>query len=223
MPPFSTETSGSIKTSDIRRDYQYGELHRADLAPEPFSQFERWLSHALTEPGIPDPTAMVLATVDAHGQPSQRTVLLKDHGADGFTFFTNLDSHKSADMAAQPRVSLLFQWLTQSRQVIISGTVERTNRSVDEAYFASRPRASQLGAWASHQSQTLHNRETLDHAFEAQVLRFGDGDIPCPPEWGGWRVTPARFEFWQGRPSRLHDRFVYTRHGDEWAISRLSP
>src|SRR6478609_11981155 len=193
MPPLYT------KTSDIRRDYQYGELRRADLAPEPFSQFVQWLSHALTESGIPDPTAMVLATVDSHGQPSQRTVLLKDHGADGFTFFTHLDSHKSTDMAAQPRVSLLFQWLTQSRQVIISGTVQRTERAIDEAYFATRPRASQLGAWASHQSQILHDRETLDHAFATQTVRFGEGDIPCPPDWGGWRVTPSRVEFWQGR------------------------
>lgn len=212
-----------MKTADIRRDYQYGELHRGDLAAEPFSQFEQWLNHALSEPGIPDPTAMVLATVDSHGQPSQRTVLLKDHGADGFTFFTNLHSHKSVDMVEQPRVSLLFQWLTQSRQVIISGTVQRTERAIDEAYFASRPRASQLGAWASQQSQMLDARDTLDKAFAAQATKFGDGEIPCPPDWGGWCVTPMRFEFWQGRPSRLHDRFVYARQGDQWAISRLSP
>jgi pyridoxamine 5'-phosphate oxidase len=212
-----------MKTADIRRDYQYGELRRTDLDADPFSQFEYWLAHALSEPRMPDPTAMVLATVDSHGQPSQRTVLLKDHGADGFTFFTNLDSHKSTDMTAQPRVSLLFQWLTQSRQVIISGSVARTERTIDEAYFSSRPRASQLGAWASHQSQTLHNRESLDNAFEAQIVRFGDGEIPCPPEWGGWRVTPSRFEFWQGRPSRLHDRFVYGKQGKDWVISRLSP
>lgn len=212
-----------MKTAGVRRDYNYGELRRADLAPEPFSQFEQWIEHALAEPGIPDPTAMVLATVDAHGQPSQRTVLLKDHGVEGFTFFTNLESHKSADMAAQPRVSLLFQWLTQSRQVIVSGTVARTDRATDEAYFASRPRASQLGAWASQQSQVLDNRAALDEEFAAQVDRFGDGPIPCPPDWGGWRVTPARFEFWQGRPSRLHDRFVYAKQGDQWTISRLSP
>ena len=212
-----------MKTADIRRDYQYGELRRTDLAADPFSQFALWLKHALAEPNLPDPTAMVLATVDAQGQPSQRTVLLKDHGTDGFTFFTNLHSHKSEDMAAQAQVSLLFQWLTQSRQVIISGTAERTTRAVDEAYFASRPRASQLGAWASQQSQLLDNRETLDEAFAAQVARFGDGEIPCPLDWGGWLVTPSRFEFWQGRPSRLHDRFVYEKHDDDWKISRLSP
>jgi pyridoxamine 5'-phosphate oxidase len=212
-----------MKTSDIRRDYQYGELRRTDLAADPFNQFALWLAHALAEPNLPDPTAMVLATVDAHGQPSQRTVLLKDHGADGFTFFTNLHSHKSADMTAQSHVSLLFQWLTQSRQVIISGTVERTERAIDEAYFASRPRASQLGAWASQQSRLLDNRETLDEAFAAQIERFGDGEIPCPPDWGGWCVSPKRFEFWQGRPSRLHDRFVYEKHADDWRISRLSP
>jgi pyridoxamine 5'-phosphate oxidase len=212
-----------MKTSDIRRDYQYGELRRVDLAADPFSQFALWLTHALAEPNLPDPTAMVLATVDTHGQPSQRTVLLKDHGVDGFTFFTNLQSHKSAEMAAQARVSLLFQWLTQSRQVIISGSVQRTERSIDESYFASRPRASQLGAWASQQSHVLDKRETLDAAFAAQVERFGDGEIPCPPDWGGWRVTPVRFEFWQGRPSRLHDRFVYAKQSDSWKISRLAP
>lgn len=212
-----------MKTSDIRRDYQYGELRRADLAADPFNQFALWLAHALAEPNLPDPTAMVLATVDAHGQPSQRTVLLKDHGVDGFTFFTNLHSHKSEDMAAHAQVSILFQWLTQSRQVIISGTVERTERAIDEAYFASRPRASQLGAWASQQSRLLDNRETLDEAFAVQVARFGDGEISCPPDWGGWLVTPSRFEFWQGRPSRLHDRFVYEKHDDDWRISRLSP
>ena len=212
-----------MKIADIRRDYRYGELRSKDMAVDPFSQFEQWLSHALAEPAIPDPTAMVLATVDAHGQPSQRTVLLKDHSLDGFTFFTNLHSHKSVDMAVHTKVSLLFQWLTQSRQVIINGTVERTERSIDEAYFASRPRASQLGAWASQQSQLLDNRETLDDAFAAQVARFGDGEIPCPPDWGGWCVSPVRFEFWQGRPSRLHDRFIYKPDINGWQISRLSP
>lgn len=212
-----------MKTSDIRRDYQYGELRRADLATDPFSQFAQWLEHALAEPGIPDPTAMVLSTVNAHGQPAQRTVLLKDHGMEGFTFFTHLHSRKSADMASNPQVSLLFQWLPQSRQVIINGTVQRTSRAEDEAYFATRPRASQLGAWASQQSQPLDNRAALDTAFAVQTARFGDGAIPCPPDWGGWRVLPVRIEFWQGRPSRLHDRFVYDRHGDVWEISRLSP
>lgn len=213
----------AMKTADIRRDYQYGELRRADLAADPFTQFEQWLAHALTEPDIPDPTAMVLATVDASGQPSQRTVLLKDHGPTGFTFFTNLHSHKSADLHGNPQVSLLFQWLTQSRQVIIQGTAQRTERATDEAYFASRPRASQLGAWASQQSCLLHNREQLEAAFAATEARFGDDEIPCPPNWGGWRVMPQRFEFWQGRPSRLHDRFVYAAQDASWQVTRLSP
>lgn len=212
-----------MKTADIRRDYQYGELRRADLAVEPFSQFGDWLAHALQEPAIPDPTAMVLATVDSHGLPSQRTVLLKDHGADGFTFFTNLASHKASHMEGNANVSLLFQWLAHSRQIIICGSAGRTDRATDEAYFSSRPRASQLGAWASHQSEELPDRETLDQAYTAALTRFGDDEIPCPPHWGGWRVIPTRFEFWQGRPNRLHDRFTYTRHGDEWLISRLSP
>ncbi len=214
----------TMKTADIRRDYQYGELRRSDLAADPFSQFEQWLAHALAESGIPDPTAMILATVDSNGQPSQRTVLLKDHSPDGFTFFTNLDSHKSVNMRACPHVSLLFQWLTLSRQVIISGKVTRTDRAADEAYFASRPRASQLGAWASQQSRVLPDRESLDSAFALQEARFGDCGIPCPPNWGGWRVIPTRIEFWQGRPSRLHDRFVYEQNTyGKWEISRLSP
>lgn len=212
-----------MKTADIRRDYQYGELHRSDLASDPFEQFERWLNHALTEPGIPDPTAMILATVDANSHPSQRTVLLKDHGPAGFTFFTNLHSHKSQDMLANPQVSLLFQWLTLSRQVIVSGAVMRTDRATDDAYFASRPRASQLGAWASQQSAELPDRETLDAAYAAQQQRFGDDEIPCPENWGGWLVIPQRCEFWQGRPSRLHDRFVYTMQADAWQLTRLAP
>lgn len=212
-----------MKTADIRRDYHYGELRRNDLATEPFSQFERWLQEALAEPAIPDPTAMVLATVNPHGHPSQRTVLVKDHGPDGFTFFTNLDSAKSADMRHNPRVSLLFQWLPLSRQVIIHGEAQRTDRTTDEAYFASRPRTSQLGAWASQQSSVVANRAGLDTAFAATVARFGEGEIPCPDNWGGWRVTPHRIEFWQGRPNRLHDRFAYEILPTGWSITRLSP
>ena len=213
-----------MKTADIRRDYQYGELRRADLAAEPFTQFEQWLAHALAEPSIPDPTAMVLATVGADHQPHQRTVLLKDHGPEGFTFFTNLTSHKAHDIAANPQVSLLFQWLTLSRQVMVSGRVARTTRAMDEQYFASRPRDSQLGAWTSQQSCVLDTREALDAAFAKQVAHFGEGEIPCPPHWGGYRVLPVRFEFWQGRPNRLHDRFVYENaDGSGWQIRRLSP
>ena len=212
-----------LNTADIRRDYQYGELRGPDLSLEPFTQFAHWLQAALAEPGIPDPTAMVLATVNTQGQPHQRTVLLKDHGPDGFTFFTNLNSHKGEDLQGNPRVSLLFQWLTLSRQVIISGSANRTDRQTDEAYFASRPRASQLGAWASQQSQPLANRQQLDDAFAAQEARFGGGDIPCPVHWGGFCVIPERIEFWQGRPNRLHDRFVYQIENNHWRITRLSP
>lgn len=212
-----------LKTANVRRDYQYGELRRVELADDPFTQFERWLHHALGEPTIPDPTAMVLATVESNGQPSQRTVLLKDHGVNGFTFFTNLKSHKSRQMAQQPHVSLLFQWLSLSRQVMIQGYASRTDRQTDEAYFSSRPRASQLGAWASPQSEPLPDRSVLEQAYAHTTARFGDAEIPCPPDWGGWRVIPCHFEFWQGRPNRLHDRFTYTQTDTGWTITRLSP
>ncbi|HRF87656.1 MAG: pyridoxamine 5'-phosphate oxidase [Cellvibrionales bacterium] len=212
-----------MKTSDIRREYQYGELHRRDLAADPFAQFSRWLDEAVLEPNLPDPTAMTLATVNAQGQPAQRTVLLKDHGAAGFTFFTNLRSHKAQDLQTNAKVSLLFPWLVQSRQVIIQGTAQRTTRAEDEAYFSSRPRGSQLAAWASEQSSVLQNREQLEAAFADMENRFGDGRIPCPEHWGGWRVIPARIEFWQGRPSRLHDRFVYEKQGNAWRVFRLAP
>ncbi len=212
-----------MKTSDIRREYQYGELHHADLATDPFTQFARWLEAAVQEPNLPDPTAMTLATVNTQGQPAQRTVLLKDHSAAGFTFFTNLRSHKAQDLQANAKVSLLFPWLVQSRQVIIQGTAQRTTRAEDEAYFASRPRGSQLAAWASEQSSVLQNREQLEATFADMENRFGDSVIPCPEHWGGWRVMPARIEFWQGRPSRLHDRFVYEKQDNAWHIFRLAP
>ncbi len=212
-----------MKTSDIRREYQYAELHRRDLAENPFAQFVQWLDEATQHEAISDPTAMVLATVNAQGQPSQRTVLLKNHSDVGFTFFTNLHSHKSQDLQNNPQVSLLFQWLPQSRQVIIQGTAQRTTRAEDEAYFSSRPRGSQLAAWASAQSSALENREQLEMAFTEMEKRFGDGNIPCPDNWGGWRVIPSRIEFWQGRPSRLHDRFVYEKQARDWRITRLAP
>ncbi len=212
-----------MKTSDIRREYQYTELHRRDLAKKPLVQFAKWLEEATQHEAIPDPTAMVLATVNAQGQPAQRTVLLKNYDDAGFTFFTNLQSHKSEDMVANAKVSLLFQWLPQSRQAIIQGTVQRTTRTEDEAYFASRPRASQLAAWASAQSHALSNREQLENGYAEIEKRFGDAVIPCPENWGGWRVIPTRIEFWQGRPCRLHDRFVYEQLGNRWQIQRLAP
>jgi pyridoxamine 5'-phosphate oxidase len=213
----------TLDTQDIRREYQYGSLRRSDLDDDPVAQFKNWLETAMAEPAILDPTAMVLATVNPAGQPHLRTVLLKDFSTDGFTFFTNLESHKARDININDQVSLLFQWLPLSRQVIIGGTVARTDRAEDEAYFARRPRDSQLAAWASHQSAPINNRHTLEQAFTAQQERFSAEEIPCPPNWGGYCVTPLRLEFWQGRPNRLHDRLVYQRQGKLWTISRLSP
>jgi pyridoxamine 5'-phosphate oxidase len=213
-----------MKPADIRREYIYQELHRSTMAADPYAQFVLWLDNAVAEANIPDPTAAVLATVNSAGQPSQRTVLLKDFDARGFTFFTNLHSHKSDDMHHNAQVSLLFQWLPHSRQVIINGSVQRTSRTEDENYFATRPRASQLAAWASQQSSVLDNRASLEAAYADMEQRFAEQEVPCPPHWGGWRICPVRFEFWQGRPCRLHDRLVYSlQENIHWQLTRLAP
>lgn len=212
-----------MKTADIRRDYNFDSLERTDLAEEPLQQFARWLSVALATPEIPDPTAMVLATAQPDGSLLQRTVLLKDYSEQGFTFFTDLDSQKGRAIAANPNVSALFQWLPLSRQIIITGIAARTTRQEDEQYFASRPRASQIAACASLQSQTLTSREQLEQAYTELEARYADQPIPCPEHWGGFRIEPVRFEFWQGRPSRLHDRFAYYKCRNLWEINRLSP
>lgn len=212
-----------MKTADIRRDYRFEALERSDLADNPVQQFSRWLTDALGNDCIADPTAMALATLQADGSLLQRTVLLKDYAEDGFTFFTNLNSLKAQGIRHHPQVSLLFQWLPLSRQVIISGRAERTSRSLDEQYFASRPRESQLAACASAQSQMINDRESLDTAYRNTAEHYQEQTIPCPEHWGGFRVIPERFEFWQGRPSRLHDRFAYNKYRNIWEISRLSP
>lgn len=212
-----------MKTADIRRDYCFEALDRADLADDPLQQFARWLSVALETPEIPDPTAMVLATQQADGSLLQRTVLLKDYAEHGFTFFTDLGSQKAQAIAANPNVSILFQWLPLSRQIIITGRAHRTSRKEDEQYFASRPRASQLAACASLQSSVIPDRATLEQAFSDAERSHQDQPIPCPEHWGGFRIEPTRFEFWQGRPSRLHDRFAYNKCRNLWEINRLSP
>jgi len=207
----------------LRRDYQQAGLTEADVDPDPFKQFARWFNEAL-QAGIPEPNAMVLGTADAQGQPGTRTVLLKGFERHGFVFYTNYDSRKARQLAENPRASLLFPWIALERQVEILGRVEIVSREETTAYFHSRPVASQLGAWASEQSTVLTDRAELEKRVRELQSKYRDQPIPVPPFWGGYRVLPTALEFWQGRPSRLHDRLRYSLEpGGTWTIVRLSP
>jgi pyridoxamine 5'-phosphate oxidase len=208
--------------SDFRKDYTAGGLRRRDLKSEPVEQFEKWFRQAL-EAKYPEPNAMTLATVDASGWPLTRTVLLKNFDARGLVFFTNYESRKARQMEENARVSLLFPWITLERQVVVQGTVEKVTREESTEYFHSRPRESQLGAWVSHQSSVIPDRKFLTDSLSELEKRFNGGEIPLPPFWGGYRISPETVEFWQGGPARLHDRFLYTRTEDGWTIDRLSP
>ncbi|MDX1625870.1 MAG: pyridoxamine 5'-phosphate oxidase [Wenzhouxiangellaceae bacterium] len=178
---------------------------------------------AAVEAGVPEPTAMTLATVGADGRPSARTVLLKDFDADGFVFYTNLGSRKARQVAENPEVSLLFWWRETGQQVLVDGRAERVDDAEADAYFASRPRDSQLGAWASRQSEPLADRATLMQRVDAARQRFGDGDVPRPPHWSGFRVRPRRVEFWHAGEYRLHDRFCFVAGDGDWTMERLYP
>ncbi len=207
----------------LREDYSQRGLRRGELDPDPVAQFNRWLADAVRE-RIPEPNATVLSTVDADGQPWSRTVLLKICDARGFAFFTNYESAKGRQIAANPRAALTFLWVSLERQVNIAGIVTRTSREESERYFQTRPLGSQLGAWASQQSSVLADRAQLEKQFGEVRAKFGDTGIPLPPHWGGYVLAPHAIEFWQGRRSRLHDRFRYTRAADgAWKIERLSP
>ncbi len=192
------------------------------MADDPFALFDSWYAEArASEPN--DPNAMALATVDATGQPSVRMVLLKGHGPDGFVFYTNREGRKAADLAAVPKAALLFHWKSLRRQVRIEGPVTLATDAESDAYFASRGRDSQLGAWASDQSRPLDSRETFEARFAEMSRRFDGGDVPRPPHWGGYRVTPQVLEFWQDRAHRLHERRVFTRQGGDWSEGLLFP
>ncbi len=211
----------ATELAQLRVDYRRAALSERDAAPDPFDQFARWFDEAVAA-ALPEPNAMTLATVDAAGRPDARIVLLKGADPRGFVFHTNYDSRKGRELGANPRVALLFFWVELERQVRIEGTAGLVSAEESDAYFAQRPRASQLSAWASPQSAPIADRAWLDIALAAVEARFA-GDVPRPPNWGGIRVVPDRFEFWQGRPSRLHDRLVWTREGGRWTIGRLAP
>ena len=192
------------------------------MATDPHALFEEWLAEARTsEPN--DPTAMALATADAQGRPSVRMVLLKGHDARGFVFYSNLDSRKGGELAANPNAALLFHWKSLRRQVRVEGPVERVSDAEADAYFASRARESQLGAWASDQSRPLDRREIFEARYAEMAAQFDGGDVPRPPRWSGWRVMPERIEFWSDRAFRLHERRLFTRAGEGWSEGLLYP
>lgn len=208
--------------SALREEYTKHGLQEAELHDSPTRQFEHWFEQAL-QAEADTPNAMFLATVAEDGQPSQRTVLLKYFDEQGFVFFTNYGSRKAREMVGNPKVSLLFFWNELERQAIISGQVEKVSTAESTRYFLSRPHGSQLGAWVSEQSSPISSRSMLLAKFEEMKQKFRKGEVPLPSFWGGYRVKPHRFEFWQGRPNRLHDRFQYEKTADGWQVERLAP
>jgi len=212
-----------MNSETLRRELMAKGLASADMGSDPVKQFEQWYAQTI-ETDIAEPGAMSLATVDAQGQPWQRIVLLKLFDEKGFVFFTNYSSRKAEQIAVNGRVSLLFPWHALGRQVKITGTAAKISTAESMRYFATRTRGSQMGAWASHQSQVIKSRAILDAMFEEMKHRFLDGDVPLPSFWGGYRVAPETIEFWQARDSRLHDRFVYRRDkSSRWVVERLAP
>jgi pyridoxamine 5'-phosphate oxidase len=206
----------------LRKKYSLIELNEKTVSKDPFEQFDIWFKDALNS-RLPEPNAMIISTVNRTGIPSVRTVLLKSYDNRGFVFFTNYESKKGRDLGENPNTAILFLWKEIGRQVRISGSVVKTMQNESELYFRSRPIESRLGAWASKQSSVLPSRENLIENYEKFRKQFEGKEIPLPPHWGGFRVIPEEFEFWQGRENRLHDRICYIIKGKDWHISRLSP
>ena len=208
--------------ADLRTDYSLAGLVEKDLARDPFRQFDRWFQEAEAAK-LNEPNAMILATAGADGRPAARTVLLKAVDGRGFVFYTNYESRKGRELAANARATLLFPWLALERQVIVEGAVTRVAREESASYFHSRPRLSQLAAWASAQSSIIAGRSVLEEAMKALEKKYAGQEVPLPPHWGGFRVSPETVEFWQGRRSRLHDRLRFRREADGWIVERLAP
>jgi pyridoxamine 5'-phosphate oxidase len=211
-----------MSLAELRKDYSLTGLAEKDLARDPFRQFEKWFQEAEAAK-LPEPNAMIVATAARDGRPSARAMLLKGVDGRGFVFFTNYESRKGRELDANPRATLVFPWLVIERQVIVEGAVGRVTREESEAYFHSRPHASQLGAWASPQSTIISGRGVLEVAMKTLEKKYAGQVVPLPPHWGGWRLAPETMEFWQGRRSRLHDRLRYRRAQDGWIVERLAP
>jgi len=209
--------------SDLRQEYTRAGLRKADLSADPIAQFRKWFDEALSA-GLIEPNAMTLSTATPQGKVSARTVLLKAYDTKGFVFFTNYGSRKARDLSENPHAALLFPWLGLERQVIITGMAEKISAAESAAYFISRPFGSRVGAWVSHQSQVISSRAILEAKLEELLKKFAQGGVPLPDFWGGYRIVPETIEFWQGRPNRLHDRFLYARNAEgAWTVERLAP